>query len=103
MRELKRAALHHNSNISILTETAGAPEVERFVKKERLAGVAVTSVQALTNPLPSETPAAIAVNLRTLEFRGIAHPERVPNTRPRSFSAELDAIDAWNSEEEASD
>lgn len=94
-RALQRWASTSRAEFLVWAHVDGDGRVQSFLERERIPGAAVflaDSAPRLEDGRVSNTPAAFLVDTGTGEVRGVAHPERVPNVRQRSFAEELAGI-----------
>jgi hypothetical protein len=95
LRNLRRVV--PNRPLVVWTEPEGTEAVRRFLRRERVSNVQVTPMElgALLVDVPAlETPAALLIQGDGRVVQGIAHPNRFPNMRLRSFAEELTLLGA---------
>lgn len=93
-RELQRWAVDRNLRLVVWVEADSTGVVETFLRRERIRPDSIIR----SAPLPRihehpglTTPASLLVESDGT-VRGIAHRDRVPNVRTRSFADELEAL-----------
>lgn len=92
LREVQHAPNARQRSFVIATEPADVDRVVGWLQRERIHYVSViptTPRVVLTSGDTVLTPAVLLLTDGTRIERGVAHPQRVSNTRPRSFAAEL--------------
>ena len=93
LRELRRSVPDEPGwGMAVLVDAAGRPELERFLRRERVPRVAVLEGDPgalLAGAEHPGTPAAMVVDGEGGIHAGVSHPLRVRNTRSRSFAQEL--------------
>lgn len=90
LRNLRRVAPERP--LVVWTEPAGTEAVRRFLRRERVSNVQVTPMDLgalMVDVRAFVTPAALLVQSDGQVVQGIAHPNRFPNMRLRSFAEEL--------------
>lgn len=95
LRNLRRVA--PEQTLVVWTEPEGTEEVRHFLRRERVSNVQVTPMDLgalLVDVRALETPAALLVKEDGQVVQGIAHPNRFPNMRLRSFAEELTLLGA---------
>jgi hypothetical protein len=87
LRELE----HRNRTTTFLIMTDSADGIGSFARRERLRWpvIALPPNDVVEGYPALPTPAVLAVEEGRMQVAGVAHPERVPNARVRSFADEL--------------
>jgi hypothetical protein len=91
LRELRRSLASH-VNLSVWSDTVDVLIVRRFLQTERVSEAMaqpIAMVSVLRETPEPITPLALVVRQGVPVTRGVAHPGRFANSRPRSFAAEL--------------
>jgi hypothetical protein len=95
LRNLRRVA--PTRTLVVWTEPSGVEDVRRFLRRERVSNVQVSALDLGTLMHGVRTlasPAALLISADGRVVQGIAHPNRFPNMRLRSFAEELTLLGA---------
>ncbi len=96
LRELVRAIRNHTSSweLRVVVEEAEREVVESFLRRERIVtdGITTLSLSDLFVTRIVDTPAVVIGSANGNTVRGVSHPVRFKNVRPRSFASELEVM-----------